>query len=95
MTTTVNIAEAKAKLSALADRAAAGEEIVLAKAGKPWARIVPLEKPPPRQPGAWRHLLTKDHDISLEGLEPDEEDLVAAEGDLDEYLAPGPETERR
>ncbi len=32
--TMVNIAQANAKLSALVDRAAAGEEIILAKAGK-------------------------------------------------------------
>ena len=37
--TTVNIAQAKATLSALVDRAAAGEEIVLARAGKPLARL--------------------------------------------------------
>ena len=32
----VNIAEAKAKLSSLLDRALAGEEIVIARAGNPW-----------------------------------------------------------
>lgn len=38
----VNIYEAKTHLSELVDRAAAGEEIVIAKAGKPVARLVPL-----------------------------------------------------
>ncbi len=37
-----NIAEAKARLSELADAASRGEEIVLARHGKPIARIAPL-----------------------------------------------------
>ena len=42
---TVNIHAAKTHLSSLVEEAAAGEEIILAKAGKPVARLVPLEKP--------------------------------------------------
>jgi prevent-host-death family protein len=38
----VNIHDAKTQLSKLVDRAAAGSEIVIAKAGKPIARLVPL-----------------------------------------------------
>jgi prevent-host-death family protein len=38
---TINIHEAKTHLSRLVERAAAGEEIVIAKAGKPLARLVP------------------------------------------------------
>jgi prevent-host-death family protein len=41
---TVNLYEAKTKLSQLVERAAAGEEIVIAKAGRPLARLVPLAK---------------------------------------------------
>lgn len=41
MTDTVNLYDAKTHLSKLVDRAAAGEEIVIAKAGKPKARLVP------------------------------------------------------
>lgn len=37
--------EAKTQLSRLVERAAAGEEVVIAKAGKPVARLVPVEKP--------------------------------------------------
>jgi len=37
----VNIYEAKSQLSSLVERAAKGEEIVIAKAGKPMARLVP------------------------------------------------------
>ncbi|MBC7801739.1 MAG: type II toxin-antitoxin system Phd/YefM family antitoxin [Gemmatimonadaceae bacterium] len=39
---TVNIHAAKTHLSRLVDQAAAGEEIVIARAGKPIARLVPL-----------------------------------------------------
>jgi prevent-host-death family protein len=39
--TQVNLYEAKTKLSSLVERAARGEEIVIAKAGKPMARLVP------------------------------------------------------
>jgi len=38
----VNVAEAKARLPDLIERAASGEEIILARAGKPRARLVPL-----------------------------------------------------
>ena len=41
---TVNIRVAKTHFSALVELAAAGEEIVIAKAGKPMARLVPLKK---------------------------------------------------
>lgn len=43
--TTVNIHEAKTHLSRLLERAAKGESIVIAKAGKPMARLMPLEAP--------------------------------------------------
>ena len=38
----VNIYEAKTHLSALLDRAVAGEEIVIARSGKPLARLMPV-----------------------------------------------------
>jgi len=41
---TVNIHAAKTQLSALVEEAAAGEEIIIAKAGRPMARLAPLEK---------------------------------------------------
>jgi prevent-host-death family protein len=41
----VNVAEAKAKLSQLLDEAAAGKEVVIARAGKPVARLTPVEEP--------------------------------------------------
>ena len=55
MATTINIYEAKTKLSQLVERAAAGEEIVIAKAGRPRARLVPLQvRNEPRKPGFWK-----------------------------------------
>ena len=50
---TFNVHEAKTNLSRLMDRAHAGEEIVLAKAGEPWAKLVPIAPPVKRrrQPG--------------------------------------------
>jgi prevent-host-death family protein len=48
----VNTHEAKTHLSRLIERAAAGEEIILAKAGKPMAKLVRYEAPTtPRRPG--------------------------------------------
>ena len=41
---TVNIHAAKTQLSALVEEAASGKEIIIAKAGKPMARLVPLER---------------------------------------------------
>ena len=41
----INIHEAKTHLSRLVEQAAAGEEIVIAKAGRPVARLMPLAKP--------------------------------------------------
>jgi len=45
MAETVNLYEAKTNLSRLVDRAAVGEEIVIAKAGKPKAKLVPYQPP--------------------------------------------------
>ncbi len=48
-----NISEAKAQLSALIEAVQRGEEVIIGKAGKPVARIVPYQGArAPRQPGA-------------------------------------------
>jgi prevent-host-death family protein len=78
MAAPVNIHEAKTHLSRLVERAEAGEEIVIARAGKPVARLVPLgEKRPTRQLGAWegRVWIADDFD------EMDEEITRLFEGD--------------
>ena len=47
----VNIADAKARLPELVERAARGEEIVIARNGRPRARLVPLPAAKRRKPG--------------------------------------------
>ncbi|HEX8361550.1 MAG TPA: type II toxin-antitoxin system prevent-host-death family antitoxin [Longimicrobium sp.] len=55
MSSIVNLYEAKTRLSQLVERAAAGEEIIIAKSGRPVARLMPLPAPrAPRTPGALR-----------------------------------------
>ena len=76
---TLSLYNAKTKLSALVDRAAEGEEIVISKSGKPKAKLVPLEDMRPRREagrgrGAWK--VEDDFDAPL----PDEMRL-AFEGD--------------
>ena len=48
----VNIAEAKARLSELVEKAASGEEIVIARDHKPVAKLVPVRARVPRAPGS-------------------------------------------
>lgn len=50
----VNLYEAKTQLSALVDDAAAGAEIIIAKNGKPMAKLVPLRDRPRRKPGRFK-----------------------------------------
>lgn len=73
--TTMNIAEAKSKLSELVARAEAGEEVVIARNGKPSVRLQPVApvRKAPRVLGAWDHLnidipdsVFFDRDIELE-----------------------------
>ena len=62
----INLYDAKTKLSELVDRAAAGEEVIIAKAGKPLARLVPLsvrERVPGRGKGRVR--IADDFDAPL------------------------------
>jgi len=49
----VDLYEAKTKLSDLVERAADGEDIVIATSGRPRVRLVPVvERSEPRRPGA-------------------------------------------
>jgi prevent-host-death family protein len=71
----VNIHSAKAHLSRLVAEVAAGEEIVIAKAGKPVARLVPFEpRREPRRPG----LLKGQIWISEDFEDPLPEEIMAA-----------------
>jgi prevent-host-death family protein len=52
---TVNIHEAKTTLSQLIERTLKGEDVIIAKAGKPVAKLVAYkEKLKPRKPGLWK-----------------------------------------
>ena len=52
MATVVNIHEAKTHLSKIVDQAAAGREVIIAKAGRRVANLVPLEsRPKPKKFG--------------------------------------------
>lgn len=85
---TVNIHEAKTQLSKLVERVRAGEEIILAKAGEPVARIVPyVPARAPRKPGALKGKIRigKDFDAPL----PDEL-LAAFEGIATKQRKPEP-----
>ncbi len=53
MSTKVNLYEAKTHLSDLVERAAGGEEILIAKAGKPMARLVALPAPKGKRSAAF------------------------------------------
>ena len=67
-----NVHEAKTQLSRLLERAHAGEEIILAKAGKPYARLLPLAPDKSRrQPG---RLPGRVGDEFFERLPPEELD---------------------
>jgi prevent-host-death family protein len=75
--TIFNITEAKARFSTLVERVQRGETIVIAKAGTPCARLVPLEQAP-RKPGALKGRIK----LTKAFFEPlPEEDLRLWEGE--------------
>lgn len=82
----VNVHDAKSNLSELLRRVERGEEVVLARAGTPVARLVPYTAPEPRQPGRWAGKVTiaDDFDETPEDLlalfegEPAPDDPTAA-----------------
>jgi len=60
MSEVVNIYEAKANLSKLIERATSGEDIVIARAGKPLVRLTPVAPIGPRVPGLLKGLVVPD-----------------------------------
>lgn len=82
----VNIHAAKTHFSRLVDRAAAGEEIIIAKSGKPVAKLVPLTSPKePRRFGGMEGQIwmADDFDETPEWL------VRLCEGEEDDEPAPG------
>ncbi|MGI8508962.1 MAG: type II toxin-antitoxin system Phd/YefM family antitoxin [Gemmatimonadaceae bacterium] len=83
----VNLYEAKTQLSQLVKEAAAGAEIIIAKAGEPMARLVPLaqEPKPERKPGRWKGQIWISDDFD-DPLPPDI--LAAFYGEDGDPMAP-------
>ncbi|MEM7117384.1 MAG: type II toxin-antitoxin system prevent-host-death family antitoxin [Chloroflexota bacterium] len=78
-----NISEAKAGLSKLIERVLNGEEVIIGKAGKPVAKLIPYHlDPAPRQLGAgkWKGKIQIADDFD----EPSSEILALFEGNADE-----------
>lgn len=71
-----NIHEAKTHLSRLIELAESGEEVIIARAGKPVVRMIAYkeEKPPKRKPGAWKGKV----EIGPEFDDPLPESIMAA-----------------
>ncbi|MDH3770249.1 MAG: type II toxin-antitoxin system prevent-host-death family antitoxin [Nitrospirota bacterium] len=68
---TVNVYEAKTRLSQLLDLAASGEEVIIARAGRPMAKLIPYHvNQQARKPGCWKGKvkIAKDFDELPEDL---------------------------
>ena len=67
---TLNLYEAKTRLSALVDAAAAGDEIIIAKNGQPMAKLGPIQ-PVRRKPGRLKGKIwiSKDFDAPMPEIE--------------------------
>ena len=63
----MSVADAKAHLSAVIERAEAGETVCITRRGKPVARVVPID--PPREPFDWDAL-----ERHAAGMPPETED---------------------
>jgi prevent-host-death family protein len=69
--TTVNVHEAKTHLSRILERVEAGEEVVIARAGRPVARLVPYaRRTEPRPLGLWKGQVVIGPDFD------DDEDII-------------------
>ncbi|WP_448191024.1 HigA family addiction module antitoxin [Azospirillum sp. sgz301742] len=80
MPTVVNVSEAKAHLSDLLARAQGGEEIIIARAGRPLVKLVAVEERQPREGGVLSYTLPE----SFFEPQPDEE-LQAWEGKVEPW----------
>lgn len=69
----VNMHEAKSQLSKLAEKAARGEKVVIARAGKPWVDLVPHRERARRTPGRLKGRIrwSEDFDRTPESLVKD------------------------
>ena len=72
MAHTVNVSEAKTRLSALLAEVESGGEVIIARAGRPVARLVAAVRPSGRRtPGAWRGQIAvaDDFDVLADEIE--------------------------
>lgn len=67
--TTVNVQEAKTRLSDLLARVERGEEVIIARAGLPVAQLVAVGGPPPRRFGVMTLTVPDDFDAPLDDAE--------------------------
>ena len=82
---TVNMHEAKTKLSSLVEAALSGEEVVIARAGTPLVKLVPVGRDArPRKPGRFKGMIrmAPDFDQTPEAI------IAAFEGDANETSTP-------
>lgn len=81
MSATVNVHEAKTHFSKLLERVQAGEEITIAKAGKPYAKLVKFEEAPKpkRTPGGWPELANIPDSVWFEPLPDDVLDAMESD----------------
>jgi prevent-host-death family protein len=71
---TINMHEAKTHLSSLVEEALAGREIILARAGKPVVRLVPVRDAKRRKLGQWKNKVHMSEDFDA----PLSADMLAA-----------------
>lgn len=74
----MNVHEAKTHLSRLLEAVERGEDVVIARYGKPVARLVPARSHGARRPGAWKGRV-----VIADDFDDTSEDLVSAFGDGD------------
>lgn len=67
---TFNVHQAKSQLSALIEKTLKGEDVIIAKAGKPVVKLVVYIKPlKPRKPGLWKGKVKMSDDFTAEDPE--------------------------
>ena len=70
----VNMHEAKTHFSSLAEQVAAGEEVIIARAGKPFMKLVAYS-PPKRVPGQGKHLFDVADAELFMGVDPEIQEM--------------------